>query len=248
VALTGEEIRANLSRFAAHWTLYKGSERSGAQTFLNELLACYGTDLRESSATFEAPQEGRFLDFLWPGVCIVEMKAPVESKRLSHHRKQALDSWRESADARRGIPVPPFVVLCAMGVLTSVVHQTWAHSESSTLEDRPRYTPTTCFETFPWPEPDDAYRERIGQLAAELIAARQAITSRERIGLTVFYNALDEGAWQPVADLHRKLDREVLRAYGFPEALRDDPLELKARLASLNIDIKAGRRAYAPFA
>jgi hypothetical protein len=113
VALTGEEIRANLSRFAAHWTLYEGSERSGAQTFLNELLVCYGTDLREAGASFEARQEGRFLDFLWPGVCIIEMKAPAESKRLSHHRKQALDYWRESADARRGIAAPPFVVLCA---------------------------------------------------------------------------------------------------------------------------------------
>ena len=113
MALTGEEIRANLSRFAAHWTLYKGSERSGAQTFLNELLVCYGTDLREAGATFEARQEGRFLDFLWPGVCIIEMKAPAESKRLSHHRKQALDYWRESADARRGIAAPRFVVLCA---------------------------------------------------------------------------------------------------------------------------------------
>ncbi len=39
MALTGEEIRANLTRFAAHWTLYHGSERSEAQTFLNGLLA-----------------------------------------------------------------------------------------------------------------------------------------------------------------------------------------------------------------
>jgi hypothetical protein len=113
VALTGEEIRANLARFAAHWTLYKGSERSEAQTFLNELLVCYGSDRREIGVQFEAPQEGRFLDMLWPGVCIIEMKAPSEVKRLSHHREQALTYWRESADAKRGIPAPPFVVLCA---------------------------------------------------------------------------------------------------------------------------------------
>ena len=113
MALTGEEIRANLSRFAAHWTLYKGSERSEAQTFLNELLACYGTDRREAGAVFEAPQEGRFLDMLWPAVCIIEMKAPAEAKRLSQHRKQALDYWRDSADAKRGIPAPRFVILCA---------------------------------------------------------------------------------------------------------------------------------------
>ncbi len=136
----------------------------------------------------------------------------------------------------------------AMGVLTSVVHQTWAQSEASTLRIDLRYTPTTCFETFPWPAPDAVGRERIGALAAELIAARQAITIRESTGLTDFYNALEEGAWQPVAHLHRELDNEVLRAYDFPGSLREDPLELKARLASLHADIQAERRAYTPFA
>lgn len=96
MALTGEEIRARLSRFAAHWTLYAGGERSEAQTFLNELLECYGTD-RRTVAKFEAPQEGRFLDMLWPGACIIEMKAPAQANRLSHHRKQAIDYWQASA-------------------------------------------------------------------------------------------------------------------------------------------------------
>lgn len=95
--LIGEDIRARLAHFAAHWTLYDGSERSEAQTFLNELLACYGTDRREVAA-FEAPQEGRFLDMLWPQVCIIEMKAPAQARRLSQHRQQALDYWRGSAD------------------------------------------------------------------------------------------------------------------------------------------------------
>src|ERR1019366_9062855 len=55
----------------------------------------------------------RFLDLLWPGVCIIEMKAPSQAGRLDKHRGQALDYWRESADASRGIAAPPFVVLCA---------------------------------------------------------------------------------------------------------------------------------------
>ncbi len=135
----------------------------------------------------------------------------------------------------------------AMGVLTSVAHQTWAQSEASTLRVDLRYTPTSCFETFPWPEPDATRRERVGALAAELIVARQEITLHEGIGLTDFYNALDEGAWQPVAHLHHELDDEVLKAYDFPVSLREDPLELKARLASLHADIEAGRRKYAPF-
>lgn len=135
----------------------------------------------------------------------------------------------------------------AMGVLTSVAHQTWAHSEGSTLRVDLRYTPTTCFEPFPWPQPAPAQRERIGALAAELITTRQAITSREGIGLTALYNAVDEGAWRDVAGLHRRLDHAVLDAYGWPGALRDDPLELKARLAALYADVSAGRVGYEPF-
>ncbi len=61
MALTGDEIRARLSAFAARWDGYSGSERSGAQPFLTELLACYGVDAHEADVTFEAPQQGRFL-------------------------------------------------------------------------------------------------------------------------------------------------------------------------------------------
>lgn len=38
------------------------------------------------------------------------------------------------------------------GVLHSRFHELWALSMGTSLEDRPRYTPTTTFETFPFPE------------------------------------------------------------------------------------------------
>ncbi len=46
--LTGEEIRANLTRFVAHWSVRDGYERGEAQTFLTELFACYGKRLSDS--------------------------------------------------------------------------------------------------------------------------------------------------------------------------------------------------------
>lgn len=110
--LAGDEIRARLTRFAAHWSLYDRSERGEAQTFLNELFECYGSRRRDV-AEFEAPQEGKFLDLVWPGVCIIEMKAPGEAGRLSRHRRQALDYWASSGDPDRGQPAPRWVVLCA---------------------------------------------------------------------------------------------------------------------------------------
>ncbi len=39
----------------------------------------------------------------------------------------------------------------SFGVLNSRFHQLWALKLGTTLEDRPRYTPTTCFDTFPFP-------------------------------------------------------------------------------------------------
>jgi hypothetical protein len=162
--------------------------------------------------------------------------------------KRFLFAWQEATICPSNLTnVFAFDDDYAMGILTSVVHQTWAHSESSTLEDRPRYTPTTCFETFPWPAPDRDQRDRIAALTAELIEARQAITVRDGIGLTEFYNAVDDGAWHEISELHRELDRAVLSAYGYPDALRSDPLELKARLAALHGEIASGTRAYEPF-
>jgi hypothetical protein len=37
------------------------------------------------------------------------------------------------------------------GVLHSRLHEIWSLRMGTSLEDRPRYTPTTCFETFPFP-------------------------------------------------------------------------------------------------
>ncbi len=37
------------------------------------------------------------------------------------------------------------------GILHSRFHELWSLGLCSSLEDRPRYTPTTCFETFPFP-------------------------------------------------------------------------------------------------
>jgi len=111
VPLSGEEIRRRVAEFAASWGGYQGTERSEAQTFLNGLLACYGTDRREAGARFEEGTGGGFMDLFWPGVCIVEMKRPREAKRLAEHREQMLRYWQRSGTPQ--VPAPRYVVLCA---------------------------------------------------------------------------------------------------------------------------------------
>ena len=54
------------------------------------------------------------------------------------------------------------------GVLHSRLHEVWALKLGTRLETRPRYTPTTCFETFPFPEPSEAQKEAIASAAKDL--------------------------------------------------------------------------------
>ncbi|MBC5811661.1 MAG: class I SAM-dependent DNA methyltransferase, partial [Candidatus Eremiobacteraeota bacterium] len=56
------------------------------------------------------------------------------------------------------------------GVLHSRAHEVWSLKQGTWLGvgDDPRYTPTTCFETFPFPEPDDAGRAAIAEAAQRL--------------------------------------------------------------------------------
>jgi type II restriction/modification system DNA methylase subunit YeeA len=40
----------------------------------------------------------------------------------------------------------------SFGILHSRFHELWSLRMGTSLEDRPRYTPSTTFETFPFPE------------------------------------------------------------------------------------------------
>ena len=59
------------------------------------------------------------------------------------------------------------------GVLHSRFHEVWALKLGTRLETRPRYTPTTCFETFPFPEPNEQQKIDISAAAKELNELRE---------------------------------------------------------------------------
>jgi hypothetical protein len=59
------------------------------------------------------------------------------------------------------------------GVVQSRFHEVWALKLGTRLETRPRYTPTTCFETFPLPEPSEQQKVDIAVAAKELNELRE---------------------------------------------------------------------------
>ena len=62
------------------------------------------------------------------------------------------------------------------GVLHSRVHEVWARAQGTQVREREsgfRYTPTTCFETFPFPEPTPEQEAAIAEAARELNELRE---------------------------------------------------------------------------
>jgi type II restriction/modification system DNA methylase subunit YeeA len=63
------------------------------------------------------------------------------------------------------------------GILHSRLHEVWARAQGTQLREREsgfRYTPTTCFETFPLPRPNPEQERAIADAAKELDALRNA--------------------------------------------------------------------------
>ncbi|MCH8870016.1 MAG: class I SAM-dependent DNA methyltransferase, partial [Chloroflexi bacterium] len=127
------------------------------------------------------------------------------------------------------------------GVLHSRVHELWARGTGTQLrevESGFRYTPTTTFETFPFPKPSKMLGASIAKAARELNEMRESwlnppgITKKEleKLTLTDLYNA--RPTWLRLA--HERLDNLVLEAYGWPHDFSDEGI-ISAILA-LNLE------------
>jgi type II restriction/modification system DNA methylase subunit YeeA len=124
------------------------------------------------------------------------------------------------------------------GVLHSRFHEAWALRLGTSLEDRPRYTPTTTFETFPFPRSTAPHRESIAVAAKELDRVRVAWLDPEGTSsaelktrtLTGLYN--HRPTW--LVNAHAVLDAAVAAAYGWPADIAED--EALRRLLALNLE------------
>lgn len=171
-----------------------------------------------------------------------EMRAALNGKRrylatprVSKHR---LFIWLESnVVANDGTIVFARDDDTFFGILHSRVHEVWARAQGTQLREAEsgcRYTPTSCFETFPFPPgvlsptPDSRY-PAIAEAARDLDQKRNrwlnpegaSPADRKHRTLTKLYNA--RPAW--LETCHAKLDAAVAAAaYGWPADLTDDTI------------------------
>jgi hypothetical protein len=137
-----------------------------------------------------------------------------------------------------------------LAVLSSRAHLAWTAASGGTLEDRPRYSKSLCFDPFPFPNTSAAAKRRIAKLAEELDALRKStLATQADLTLTALYNVLEEirsglplndksqqikdrGRVLILKDLHEQLDALVTEAYGWPVDISDD--DILTKLATLN--------------
>jgi hypothetical protein len=145
-----------------------------------------------------------------------------------------------------------------LGVLSSRISLAWSTAKGGTLEDRPRYTKSVCFDPFPFPDADAAQAAAIGALAEELDAQRKAVLAQApELTLTGLYNLLaairagdpltpaqeeqrQHGRVDLLGELHARIDAAVADAYGWSAETTD--AAIVARLVALNAERQAEER------
>ena len=144
----------------------------------------------------------RFVADLWQA--INGLSRYIATPRVAKHR---LFVW---CDARI-CPDSAVVVIArddntTFGILHSRFHEAWTLRLGTSLEDRPRYTPTTTFETFPFPEgltPNIPAADYAANPHAVAIAeaARRLVELRDR-----WLNPLEWVEWvdEPVPDYPKR--------------------------------------------
>ncbi|MBS2021772.1 MAG: N-6 DNA methylase [Deltaproteobacteria bacterium] len=137
----------------------------------------------------------------------------------------------------------PLASYAAFTALQSRIHELWARFFGSSLEDRLRYTPTDCFETFPFPK-DWETHPKLEQAGARYYEHRARLMVRHNEGLTDTYNRFHDRdhdgsgvsgvpphevaeAIVELRRLHAEMDRAVLDAYGWSDVATTCVFELE---------------------
>ena len=145
-----------------------------------------------------------------------------------------------------------------LGVLSSRIHVVWALATGGTLEDRPRYNNTRCFDLFPFPTATEAQQTHIRDLAERLDTHRKRQQAQHpKLTFTDLYNVLEklragtplnakeqltheQGLVTVLRQLHDDLDAAVATAYALPPTASDEAI--LTHLCALNAQRAAEER------
>ncbi|MHB9002388.1 MAG: class I SAM-dependent DNA methyltransferase, partial [Thermoanaerobaculia bacterium] len=148
----------------------------------------------------------------------------------------------------------------ALAVLSSRAHAVFADAAGSRMGvgNDLRWRNATCFEPFPFPDPDEFTTQRIRNLGEQLDTHRKRQQElHPDLTITGMYNVLEklrsggpltakekkiheDGLVSVLRQIHDDLDAAVFDAYGWPHDLSDE--QILERLVALNVERAAEER------
>jgi hypothetical protein len=106
-------------------------------------------------------------------------------------------------------------------IMQSRIHEIWARFLGSSMKDDLRYTPSDCFETFPFPENWET-NPKLETAGKEYYEYRAELMVRNNQGLTETYNRFHNPEENhpeiiKLRELHTQMDKAVLDAYDWTD-------------------------------
>ena len=177
----------------------------------------------------DTPDSRRYKRYWWKwgrtSVALNSARADLE--RVLVHPFTSTHVAFSFVEANVVVGAPHIVVaiesLSGFACLQCRAHECWARFFSSSLKDDLRYTPSDCFETFPFPKnwDSDPNLDEVGKTYYDF---RADLMIGNDEGLTKTYNRFhDPHETSPdilrLRELHAAMDRAVLDAYGWTDIL-----------------------------
>ncbi len=118
-----------------------------------------------------------------------------------------------------------FESIDAFAILQSRAHEEWSRLNGSSMRNDLRYTPTSCFQTFPFPSAWQCV-PALGTTGQAYYDFRAELMVETDLGLTKTYNRFhdpdeDDPKIVRLRELHAAMDRAVLDAYGWSDIPTD---------------------------
>ena len=134
----------------------------------------------------------------------------------------------------------------SFGILQSDLHWQWFMARCSKLKADFRYTVTSVFNSFPFPQaPSQADVEAVAAASREVRSARTRALRGRTGGLRGLYKLLELPGKNELRDAHIALDAAVRNAYGFGKT--DGAIQsLLALNREVNREEATGRRSTGP--
>ena len=109
------------------------------------------------------------------------------------------------------VQIIPNASIYEFGILISNVHQSWMRAVCGRLKSDYRYSKDVVYNTFPWPSPTAAQKEKIEKTAQAILNARAQYTNSS---LADLYDPLTMPS--DLLKAHQQNDKAVMQAYGMP--------------------------------